>query len=54
MSYTTADLGYFYKLGGEYNVALGRWMKARAQNNILLTKTSVLSDIEGAGSTVLK
>lgn len=31
MSYTTADMGYFYMLGGEYNVALGRWMKARSQ-----------------------
>jgi hypothetical protein len=54
MSYTTADLGYFYKLGGEYNVALGRWMKARAQTNVLLTKTSVINEIEGTGSTLLK
>ena len=54
MSYTTADLGYFYKLGGEYNVALGRWMKARAQTNILLTKTSLIGEIEGAGATILK
>ncbi|GAB2837332.1 hypothetical protein GCM10027043_45320 [Ferruginibacter profundus] len=54
MSYTTADLGYFYKLGGEYNVALGRWMKARSQTNVLLTKTSAISEIEGAGATILK
>ncbi len=54
MSYTTSDLGYFYKMGGEYSVSLGRWMKARSQNNVLLTKTSVLSEIEGTGSTVLK
>lgn len=54
MAYTTADLGYFYKMGGEYSVSLGRWMKARAQNNILLTKTSTLSEIEGTGSTILK
>ena len=53
MSYTPADLGYFYKLGGEYNVTLGRWMKARSQTNVLLTKQSVLSEIEGAGSTKL-
>jgi hypothetical protein len=53
MGYTTADRGYFYKMGGEYNVSLGRWMKARAQNNILLTKTSVLSEIEGEGATKL-
>lgn len=54
MSYTTADRGYFYQLGGEYNVALGRWMKARSQNNVLLTKTSALNEIEGEGSTKLK
>lgn len=54
MSYTTADLGYFYKLGGEYNVALGRWMKARTQTNVLLTKTSAVTEIEGTGSTILK
>jgi len=53
MSYTTADLGYFYKLGGEYNASLGRWMKARSQTNVLLTKASVLTEIEGDGSTKL-
>jgi hypothetical protein len=54
MSYTTADLGFFYKLGGEYNVTLGRWMKARAQTNMLLAKTSVIDEIEGPGSTIIK
>ena len=54
MAYTTSDIGYFYKLGGEYNVALGRWMKARSQNNVLLTKTSALTEIEGEGSTKLQ
>jgi hypothetical protein len=54
MSYTTADLGYFYKMGGEYNVTLGRWIKARTQTNVLLTKTSVIGEIEGDGSTKLK
>jgi hypothetical protein len=29
-------------------------MKARTQTNVLLEKTSTLSDIEGAGSTTLK
>jgi hypothetical protein len=53
MAYTTADLGYFYKLGGEYNVTLGRWMKARTQTNYLLTKQSTLSEIEGEGVTKL-
>lgn len=54
IAYTTGDLGYFYKLGGEYNVTLGRWVKARSQTNVLLSKTSVLSEIEGTGVTVLK
>lgn len=53
MAYTTADLGFFYKLGGEYNVTLGRWMKARSQTSVLLTKTSALTEIEGVGSTKL-
>ncbi|MEO7531308.1 MAG: DUF5689 domain-containing protein [Sediminibacterium sp.] len=54
MTYTTADLGYFYIMGGEYNVALGRWTKARSQTNVLLTKTSALSEIENSNSTKLK
>jgi len=54
MSYTTSDRGFFYKLGGEYNVSLGRWTKARTQTNVLLTKTSQLSEIEGEGMTSLK
>lgn len=53
MVYTTADQGYFYKMGGEYNVTLGRWMKARTQNNVLLTKESTLQEIEGEGATVI-
>ena len=52
--YNTADLGIFNMLGGEYNSILGRWTKARAQNNVLLTKTSVLTDIESSASTVVK
>ena len=54
MTYTTADRGFFYMMGGEYNVTLGRWMKARTQTNVLLTKTSVLAEIEGEGSTKLQ
>lgn len=53
MSYSPADIGYFYKMGGEYNVTLGRWIKARFQTNVPLTKTSVLSEIEGTGVTKL-
>ncbi len=52
--YNTADLGYFNMLGGVYNPALGKWVRVRAQNNRLLTKSSPLSDIEGEGATVLK
>ncbi|MEO8173751.1 MAG: DUF5689 domain-containing protein [Sediminibacterium sp.] len=54
MTYTTADIGYFYSMGGEYNVTLGRWSKARSQTNVLLTKTSTLAEIENASSTKLK
>lgn len=52
--YNTADLGYFNMLGGIYDPALGRWTKARVQTNVLLTKSSLLSVIEGDGSTTLK
>jgi len=52
-SYVTGQ-GNFNKLGGVYSATLGRWKKARAQNNILLSKTSTITDIEGEGSTTLK
>lgn len=54
LTYNTSDQGYFNMLGGEYNSALGRWKKARIQNNVLLTKTSVLTEIEGEGATKLQ
>jgi hypothetical protein len=54
MAYTTADQGFFYKLGGEYNIALGRWTKARSQTNLQLSKQATLVEIEGEGATVLK
>ncbi|RZL48538.1 MAG: hypothetical protein EOP00_09015 [Pedobacter sp.] len=45
--YTTpSDNGFFYKLGGVYNTALGRWAKVREQTNIILEKTSTLNAIE--------
>jgi len=48
LSYTTpADVGYFYKLGGVYNPRLGKWVKARSQQTIILSKTSTLVEIEG-------
>ena len=54
LAYNATDLGYFYMLGGTYSPALGKWMKARTQTNVLLTKTSVLSEIEGTGATTLR
>jgi hypothetical protein len=53
MSYLTSDAGKFNVMGGEYNVTMGRWMKARAQNPVDLSKTSTLSEIEGDGATKL-
>ncbi|MEJ7779063.1 MAG: DUF5689 domain-containing protein [Daejeonella sp.] len=48
LTYTTpSDAGIFYKLGGVYNPALGRWVKARTQTNFALTKTSPITEIEG-------
>lgn len=52
--YTSADVGYFNKLGGVYNPALGRWAIARTQTSVALTKSSPLTDIEGEGATTLK
>lgn len=43
---TPADAGWFYKLGGVYNVRLGRWVKARAQRVVDLSKTSTLMELE--------
>lgn len=54
LSYNTADMGYFNMLGGVYNPGLGKWVKGRVQKNVLLTKTSAITEIEGEGSTVLK
>ncbi|WP_431213689.1 hypothetical protein ACQ86N_01890 [Puia sp. P3] len=41
-------------LGGVYSPGLGKWMTARAQNNVLMSKTSPLSAIEVDGATQLK
>ncbi|UIR55904.1 DUF5689 domain-containing protein [Sphingobacterium sp. SRCM116780] len=51
LKYNTADVGYFVSLGGEYNRTLGRWTVARSQNNIEMTKTSLITDIEYKGAT---
>ncbi|MXV16472.1 DUF5689 domain-containing protein [Hufsiella ginkgonis] len=52
--YLTADLGYFNQLGGTYDTVLGKWTKIRTQVGLLLTTSSPVSDIEGAGSTEIK
>lgn len=38
--------GYFFKLGGEYNVRLGRWVRARQDRAVLLSLESTLSELE--------
>lgn len=43
---TPTDAGYFNYLGGEFNLTLGRWTKARAKYAPQLTKESTLQDIE--------
>ncbi|MBO9561251.1 MAG: hypothetical protein J7621_00700 [Niastella sp.] len=54
LTYPTADQGYFQLLGGEYNLSLGRWTKARTQTNLQLTKQSLVTEIEGETATKLK
>lgn len=47
LTYTTpADQGFYYKLGGIYNPRLGKWVKARIQSIVQLTKTSSINEIE--------
>ena len=41
-----AGAGWFYKLGGEYNTRLGRWVKARSQRTIDLSPTSTIQELE--------
>ncbi len=43
---TPADAGYFNYMGGEFNLTLGRWTKARAKYAPTLTKESKLAEIE--------
>jgi hypothetical protein len=44
----------FAQLGGVYNATLGKWTAARVLNNVPLTNTSIITDIENDGSTKLK
>lgn len=43
---TPSDAGLFNVLGGEFNMTLGRWTKARAKFAYQLSKTSVVAEIE--------
>lgn len=43
---TPSDAGYFNFMGGEYNLKLNRWTKARVKYAPILEKTSTLADIE--------
>lgn len=54
LSYNTGDVGYFNMLGGTYSTTAGRWTRARTQTNVLLTKTSDLTAIEGEGAATIK
>lgn len=53
LKYNTTDVGYFVSLGGEYNLTLGRWTAARSQNNVEMTKTSTIAEIEPENATIL-
>jgi hypothetical protein len=46
-AYLPGDIGYFNKLGGEYDPSLGKWIKARTPGNVILSKTSPITEIEG-------
>lgn len=48
------DAGYFYKLGGTFDTALGKWVKARSNTFIVLTKTSSIAEIETENVTEIK
>ncbi|HEY0177260.1 MAG TPA: DUF5689 domain-containing protein [Pedobacter sp.] len=45
---------YFARLGGVYSASLGKWTKARALFNVMVTDVSALTEIEGPEATVLK
>jgi len=54
-TYTTpGDQGFFYLLGGTFDTGLGKWVSARSQTIVPLTKTSTVSEIETDKSTVIK
>jgi hypothetical protein len=50
---TPSDQGFWNMLSGVYNADLGKWVKARTQTNLDLSKTSALSAIEGPAIRVV-
>ncbi|WP_018628407.1 DUF5689 domain-containing protein [Niabella aurantiaca] len=44
--HSPSDKGFYYMMGGVYNLTLGRWTKARADHLVDLTKESTLAEIE--------
>lgn len=50
---TPPDIGAFYKLGGKFNTTTRKWIEKRTQTFVVMTKQSVLTEIEtGEGITV--
>jgi len=48
-----SDIGAFYKLGGKFNTTTRKWIEKRTQTFVVMTKQSVLTEIEtGEGITV--
>lgn len=43
--------GYFFALGGTFNLTLGKWTKARSNVHIKLTKTSTIEEIQTTNAT---
>ncbi|SDJ26120.1 hypothetical protein SAMN04487898_102108 [Pedobacter sp. ok626] len=43
--------GYFFALGGAFNLTLGKWTKARNNVHIKLTKTSIIDEIQTTNAT---
>ncbi len=51
---TPVDIGSYYVLGGVFDTNLGKWVQARSQTIVTLTKTSSVAEIEGPNATVIK
>lgn len=51
---SAANAGYFYILGGAFDTTLNKWVKARSQTIVDLSKTSTIDEIENERSTEVK